>query len=47
MDTATSRAATSDVITVQEALTSIGFLVAAVAVAASTPRDGTPTAEPR
>ncbi len=40
--TATQSGSTSDVITVQEALTSIGFLVAAVAVAALTPRDGTP-----
>jgi hypothetical protein len=40
--TATQSGSTSDVITVQEALTSIGFLVAALAVAALTPRDGTP-----
>ncbi len=40
--TATQSGSTSDVITVQEALTSIAFLVAAVAVAALTPRDGTP-----
>jgi hypothetical protein len=39
--TATQSGSTSDVITIQEALTSIGFLVAAVAVAALTPRDGT------
>lgn len=41
--TATQSGSTSDVITVQEALTSIGFFVAALAVAAFTPRDGTPT----
>jgi len=40
--TATGSGAASDVITRQEAVTSIGFLVAAVAVAALTPRDGTP-----
>lgn len=41
--TATQSGTTSDVITIQEALTSIGFFVAAIAVAAFTPRDGTPT----
>jgi hypothetical protein len=40
--TATQSGTTSDVITMSEALTAIGFLVAAVAVAALTPRDGTP-----
>jgi hypothetical protein len=40
--TATQSGSISDVITVQEALTSIGFLVAAIAVAALTPADGTP-----
>ena len=40
--TATQSGTTSDVITMSEALTVIGFLVAAVAVAALTPRDGTP-----
>ena len=38
--TATQSGGVSDVITMQEALTSIGFLVAAIAVAALAPRDG-------
>jgi hypothetical protein len=40
--TATQSGTASDVITRSEALTSIGFLVAAVAIAALTPRDGSP-----
>jgi hypothetical protein len=38
--TATESGSTSDVITMQEALTSLGFFVAAVTVAALAPRDG-------
>ena len=41
--TATQSGSASDVITVQEALTSLGFVVAALAVAALAPRDGAAT----
>ena len=37
--TSTESGSTSDVITMQEALTSLGFVVAGVAVAALAPRD--------
>ena len=40
--TATESGSTSDVISVQEALTSLGFFVAAMSVAALAPRDGQP-----
>ena len=40
--TATESGSTSDVISVQEALTSLGFFVAAMSVAALVPRDGQP-----
>lgn len=39
-NTPTGSMSTSDVITVQEALTSLGFFVAAITVAALAPRDG-------
>jgi hypothetical protein len=38
--TGTSVTTTDDVITVHEALTSLGFFVAAISVAALAPRDG-------
>ena len=41
--TATESGSTSDVITMQEALTSLGFVVAAITVAALAPRDGQPS----
>jgi hypothetical protein len=41
--TATQSGFASDVITLQEALTSCGFLIAAVSVAAFAPRDGQTT----
>jgi hypothetical protein len=42
-NTPTSSAFVSDVITMQEALTSLGFFVAAIAVAVLAPRDGNAT----